>query len=248
MQRRSILAGREAEGSLEAEGFPGQKRGRAAWLKFAGLLLLLGALASIAWTGGAGRWVNPERIEEVLRDFGVLAPAIYILMMTGAVVISPIPSLPLDAAAGAVFGPLWGTVYSVAGAEAGALIGFYISRILGREAIARLFRRDIAFCDLCAERHLVYFIFVSRLLPFFSFDLISYGAGLTRISVGGFAAATLLGMIPPTFAFNYFGSGIFSAGGLPMAMGGGMVLMFFLLPVWIKRRNPWGLYDKMSGG
>lgn len=163
-------------------------------------------------------------------------------------VISPIPSLPLDAAAGAVYGPFLGTVYSVAGAEAGALVSSFIARALGRKAIGRLLKRHIEFCDLCAEHQLTYVIFFSRLLPIFSFDLISYGAGLTRISIKRFAMATFWGMIPPTFVINYFGSGIFSGASSALLLGAALVFLFFLVPIWIKRRNPWGLYDRMMRG
>jgi uncharacterized membrane protein YdjX (TVP38/TMEM64 family) len=212
------------------------------------LVFFLIVLSVIAWVSGATTWIDPNRLIPFLQSLGVLGPVAYMLMMAVAVVISPIPSLPLDAAAGAVYGPLLGTVYSVAGAEVGALISFFIARALGREAIVRLLKRDIAFCDLCADRQLVYVIFISRLLPVFSFDLISYGAGLTRISTKKFALATVLGMIPPTFVINYFGSGIFSGARLALLLGGIMVLLFFLVPVWIKRRNPWGMYDRLVRG
>ncbi len=164
----------------------------------------------LAWTGEVKYWLDPERITHFLQGFGTLAPMVYMLAMAAAVVISPIPSIPLDVAAGAFFGPLMGTVYSVLGAEVGALISFLIARLLGREVITRWLKTDIGFCHLCAERNLFIVILIARLLPVFSFDLVSYGAGLTRISTRGFAVATLLGMIPPTFVFNYFGSGIFS--------------------------------------
>lgn len=90
------------------------------------------------------------------------------------------------------------------------------------------------------ERHLFYVILLARLLPVFSFGIISYGAGLTRISPRYFALATLLGMIPPTFLITYFGSGIFSGSGYAILLAGSLVLLFFLIPVWIKRKNSWG--------
>lgn len=157
------------------------------YAKLSLLVLFLIAMSVIAWESGATTWIDPNRLIPFLRSLGTLGPVAYMFVMAVAVVISPIPSLPLDAAAGAVYGPFLGTAYSVVGAEAGALISFFIARALGREAIVRLLKRDIEFCDLCAERHLGYVIFVARLLPIFSFDLVSYGAGLTRISTKHFA-------------------------------------------------------------
>ncbi|MEW6683371.1 MAG: TVP38/TMEM64 family protein [Nitrospirota bacterium] len=215
-------------------------------IRLVGLGLVAAILAGLAWLGGLAEWVDLTRLVPFLQGLGVLAPVALIIAMAAAVVISPIPSFPLSASAGAVFGPLWGTVYSVLGAEAGALICFGIGRALGRDAIVRFFGREVGFCPRCAEHHLFTAILISRLLPIFSFDLVSYGAGLTRLSVRGFALATLLGMIPATFVVNYFGSGIFSNSTAVFLLGGVLVLLFFLVPRWIVRRNPWGLHDRLE--
>ena len=203
-------------------------------------------MVSLAWTRDVSHWLDPVRIAHFLQGFGILAPIVYMPVMAAAVIISPIPSIPLDIAAGAVFGPLLGTIYSVLGAEAGALISFWIARVLGREALTRWLRTDIGFCHRCTERNLFVVILIARFLPVFSFDLVSYGAGLTRISARGFAVATLLGMIPPTFVFNYFGSGIFSGSAYALFLGGLIVILSLLAPKWIKRYNPWGLYDRLE--
>ena len=224
------------------------RRLKLVWVKVSLLLLLVIVMSFLAWRGGLAGWMDPRKLTDFLSGQGLLAPLIYMAMMIGAVVIAPLPTFPLNMAAGAVFGAFWGTVYSVLGAELGALIVFLIARGLGREAIVRIFKRDITFCDLCTERHLASIIFMTRLIPLFSFDLVSFGAGLTRISVQSFALATLLGMIPPTFVSNYFGSGIFSGSRHTLLLGALIVLFFFLVPIWIKHTNPWGLYDRMMRG
>jgi uncharacterized membrane protein YdjX (TVP38/TMEM64 family) len=48
-------------------------------------------------------------------------------------------------------------------------------------------------------------VFVSRLLPFVSFDLVSYAAGLTSLSAWRFALATLAGVLPTAFLLAHFG-------------------------------------------
>lgn len=83
-------------------------------------------------------YFTPERIQGWLATAGPAAPLLYMLVMALAVVISPIPSLPLDIAAGAFFGPLLGTLYSVVGALAGAVASFLIARWLGRDVVSRL--------------------------------------------------------------------------------------------------------------
>ena len=49
-------------------------------------------------------------------------------------------------------------------------------------------------------------VFVSRALPFMSFDLVSYAAGLTVLSTWRFAIATLAGVAPISFLLAHFGS------------------------------------------
>ena len=225
---------------------PARNAAHRGWAKAAFLLVAVGAATTLAWNTNLAVWLSPERVQTFLEGLGPWAPAVYVGMMALAVVASPIPSLPLDLAAGAAFGPFTGGVLSVLGAEIGAVIGFSIARALGRDAIARLLGANLAFCDQCARRQLATVIFVARLLPVFSFDLVSYGAGLTAIPLRSFALATLLGMIPPTFALTYFGSGMFSGAPWTWVLAAVLALSFFLVPIWIRKRNPLGLYDRMT--
>jgi len=184
--------------------------------------------------------LNPAQLVEVLRQLGPWAPVILILSMATAVVISPIPSLPLDLAAGAVFGPFLGTTYVVIGAEIGAILSFLIGRALGRDVISRLLGVNVIFCEKCSNHHLGLLIFLARLLPVFSFDVISYGAGLTTMSLRTFAWTTLLGMIPPTFAFTYLGSSVVSAQWALIVSGCVLVAFFLLMPKLVKLyRSSW---------
>ncbi len=189
-------------------------------------------------------YFSPEKIQSWLSDAGGFAPLFYIFVMAAAVVISPIPSLPLDISAGAFFGAIPGTIYSVTGALIGAVISFMISRILGRELVERFFGERINFCAECSDRILTRIVFLSRLLPVVSFDVISYGAGLTKMSLKNFTLATLFGMIPLTFLYNYFGSVLIFGKGLTITLGIIMVVFFFVLPGWLEKK---GFKHKITG-
>jgi uncharacterized membrane protein YdjX (TVP38/TMEM64 family) len=171
---------------------------------------------------------------------GSFAPLLFMGIMALAVA-SPLPSLPLDIAAGAFFGPTLGTFYSATGALGGAIISFSIARLLGREQIERLLRGHINFCTACSDRLLTAVIFLTRLLPVVSFDLVSYGAGLTKMSLKRFSLATFLGMLPLTFVYNYFGSALIINRHIAILLGLVMVLIFFLVPIWIERHAPLAL-------
>lgn len=200
------------------------------WIKLGALAVLAFAALIMVFRLDLEELLQPNLIAGWLREAGSFGPLVFIALMAAAVVISPIPSLPLDIAAGATFGPMLGTAYAVIGAEIGAIASFLIGRALGREVLTRLLRTNIAFCERCSDRHLAIFVFLARLLPLFSFDVISYGAGLTNMSVKVFALVTFFGMIPPTLALTYAGSQVVSGAWLLILSGLAMVGVMLLIP------------------
>lgn len=180
---------------------------------------------------GLERYLSPAHVQELLAASGALAPLTLMMLMATAVVVSPIPSLPLDIAAGAYFGPWLGTLYAAMGALIGAVASFAIARWLGRDLVERLVGGHIAFCTTCSDRLLTRLVFVSRLIPAVSFDIVSYGAGLTKMSVGRFALATFLGMLPLTFAYVSAGRLLVAYGPLPIVAGVVVVAGLVALPL-----------------
>lgn len=216
---------------------------RSTVLKLAAALLVLGALAASPARQHLLSLLDPDRIDALLVSAGPFAPLAYIGLMATAVVVSPLPSLPLDIAAGRFFGPLLGTVYSVAGALLGAVLSFLIARALGRELIEKLLRGHINFCAKCSDHLLFRIVLVSRLLPAVSFDLISYGAGLTAMTLPRFALATAIGTTPPTFAYVYLGSALRVGPEVLVPAGLVVVALFFLMPRWIEKHDLFSLRD-----
>jgi uncharacterized membrane protein YdjX (TVP38/TMEM64 family) len=208
----------------------GMPRTMTTWIKLALLVLSVAvgwwALPSFDYE----RYLSLASLTQRLHDAGPWAPLLLIGSMTFAVLIPPIPSLPLDLAAGAVFGPFYGALYAMIGAEIGAVAGFLIARAMGREALSRLFKTKATFCQTCTDHQLMGAIFFARLIPIFSFEVVSFGAGFTNVSLKTFALATLIGMAPPTFAFTYLGSSIVSTQWSLIVAGAGMVLVFLVLP------------------
>lgn len=86
-------------------------------------------------------------------------------------------------------------------------------------------------------------IFVTRLLPVLSFDLISYGAGLAGLSLPIYASSTLLGMIPSTLLLTYLGEAFTLGTRAAIALSLLFIVLLVLLPWGIRRYNWFGLRD-----
>ena len=95
-----------------------------------------------------------------------------------------------------VFGSFWGALISWIGALMGALTSFYIARLFKKVALRKIVRNQKAaeFIIHAGEKKGFYVILLSRLLPFVSFYIISYMAGLSGIRPWAFILSTALGM------------------------------------------------------
>lgn len=178
-----------------------------------------------------------ERIEEFVAGFGSFAPLAYIALLAVSIIISQIPNIPLAIASGMLFGTFWGGIYSIIGGMLGAVACFSIARLLGIVFIKKFIGKIPCFTKNCKEKHLVLLVFLSRLLPFFSFDLVSYCAGLTNIKARTFMIATFLGMIPMTFLFTYMGGEIRIHSSVSLILNGIALLVFLVLPLLVKKYN-----------
>lgn len=156
-------------------------------------------------TGAMGVLLDGQAVRQYILGFGTAGPLAVVALIALAVLVSPLPSAPVALASGALYGHSWGTLYVLLGAELGALGAFSLARLLGREALQRWLGHRLPKTRLGSQGSLMTIVFVSRLLPFISFDVVSYAAGLTSLSLWRFALATLAGVLPASFLLAHFG-------------------------------------------
>lgn len=155
------------------------------------------------------RSMSVESIVGYLRSFGVWAVVISFLLMMFQSIIAPLPAFLITFANAAVFGWWQGALLSWTSAMAGALVCFYIARIAGRDLVERLNKNfSLDKLDEYFDRYGKHTILICRLLPFISFDFISYAAGLTAIKPLPFLIATGIGQLPATIVYSYVGSNL----------------------------------------
>ena len=206
------------------------------------LLVVVGVLVVVGMAfPGLRRIVSTETLSRMAGWAGGWAPLLFAGLMAVAVVISPIPNVPVAAFTGMVYGPWFGTAISAAGGLAGACLAFAISRRFGREVIQRLFRRPVHFCDGCSDHSMAMLVFISRLIPVVSFNLISYGAGLSRMTFWKFALGTAVGMLPWTWVYTTVGSALLETPWLATSLGLVLTAAVLALPSAVRKYNVLGL-------
>ena len=181
-------------------------------------LVLVGIYLAIKSSRLFDLFINTDLLLVNIRELGTLGPLLVVGLMALAIVFNPLPSAPVALAAGAAYGHTMGTIYIVAGAEIGAICAFLIARAVGTEIIKKLLSGSFSLGRFSSQNALMTAVFVSRLVPFMSFDLISYAAGLTALKLWRFALATLLGLVPISFALAHMGSEIVDSSGLKLTV------------------------------
>ncbi|QUH24586.1 TVP38/TMEM64 family protein [Serpentinicella alkaliphila] len=127
--------------------------------------------------------------------------------------VAPIPAFLITGANGVVFGLVGGTIISWSGAMLGAAGTFYLARSLGMGFVQRWFQKNnsiIVKVQEISTEHGMKVILIGRLIPFISFDFLSYAAGLSNIRFLDFLIATGIGMLPGTVLYVFLGDHIFT--------------------------------------
>ncbi|MEG0370857.1 MAG: TVP38/TMEM64 family protein [Clostridium sp.] len=176
--------------------------------------------------------LNIDALKEYILSFGVWAPITSFILMILQSIIAPIPAFMITLSNAAVFGWWQGAILSWSSAMAGAGLCFIIARFLGRGAVDKLTSRyALDGVDNFFNKYGKHTILIARLLPFISFDIVSYAAGLTSMRFWGFFLATGIGQLPATLVYSYVGKSL--TGGAKALMIGLMCLFAMSVLIYI---------------
>ena len=168
--------------------------------------------------------INVEAIKGYILSFGIWAPVISFILMILQSVVAPLPAFIITFANAGLFGWVNGALLSWSSAMVGAVLCFSIAKLLGRDIVEKLTSKfALKSIDDFFEKHGKYAILIARLLPFISFDIVSYAAGLTSMSFWSFFIATGIGQLPATIIYSYVGG---------MLVGGAKMMVFGLLTLF----------------
>ena len=172
---------------------------------------------------------------DFMAQYGPAAAVVSFLLMVFQSVIAPLPAFLITIANANLFGWWQGAILSWTSAMAGAALCFWIARVVGREAVEKLAGKNgIRQMEEFFQRHGTQSVLIARLLPFVSFDWVSYFAGLTSMRFWSFFLATGLGQLPATIVYSYVGGML--TGGAKLLMTGLLILFALAILVVVVRQ------------
>lgn len=203
----------------------------------AAAVLVAAAAAAWRWTPLA-QWLDFDTLTAAAASIRELpfAPLVVVAAYVAAgLVVMPVTLLV--AATGAVFGPVLGGLYALAGAVVSAATLYGIGRALGRDTVARHAGRRVNRISERLARRGVAAVAVIRLLPVAPFTVVNVVAGASRIRARDFLLGTVLGMAPGIAATVAVVDGV--AGGADprlIAVAAGAVLLL-AAATWLAHRH-----------
>jgi uncharacterized membrane protein YdjX (TVP38/TMEM64 family) len=141
-----------------------------------------------------------------------------------------------------VFGFELGTLLNWIGATIGAIGGYWLARVVGRDALERLGGRKIYALEKLADAHAFSTVLRLRLIPVLPFNALNFACGLVGLDFVSYLAGTMIGDLPVTAAYTYFADALLSgvAGARRAALfhasvAGGLLILLSFLPGLIRR-------------
>ncbi|WP_243153068.1 TVP38/TMEM64 family protein [Sporotomaculum syntrophicum] len=181
--------------------------------------------------------VDVEMVRGYILSFGIWAPVVSFVLMMFQSVAAPLPAFIITFANAGLFGWVYGAILSWSSAMAGAVLCFYIARYLGRDTVVKFTSvKALKSVDDFFEHYGKYAILIARLLPFVSFDIVSYAAGLTAMGFWPFFIATGVGQLPATIVYSYIG-GMLTGSVRTMVFG--LLMLFALSALLVLLKNVW---------
>jgi len=181
-------------------------------------LLLVGVVVA-AFVGlylGVRRYApfvfNAKALRAWIAGFGVFAPVVFIFLQATQVVVAPIPGQVVALVAGYLFGPVYGTIYSLTGVLIGSAVAFSLAKRYGRSFVERVIADDVIDrFDAFVKRVGAPGLFAFVIIPGLPDDAICFLSGLTTWRLRTFLAVIAVGRLP-AYVITVYAGGQFAGG------------------------------------
>jgi uncharacterized membrane protein YdjX (TVP38/TMEM64 family) len=167
-------------------------------------MAILAILVGVAWQLERRGLLQPDLFLGLVERHPLRSVGLFLAVYAVAT-IALLPTLPLNLAAGMIWGGLFGGFLAALGASAGAVVAFFIARtIFGQPLERRLDGRLLSWIrrEVAQGWRMVAFL---RLNPIFPTGPLNYVLGLTGLPVSTYAWATLAFLLPPSLCIGFVG-------------------------------------------
>src|SRR6267378_5682294 len=210
-------------------GNPGKPRAGSSTLmnvmKIAIIVIIVGG--SVWLLMAHSEWFDDPKLVkvEVLR-WGLWGPVIFMVLYA----VGPsflVPGAVMTIAGGLAFGTAWGSLYSLIGGDAGALIAFAAGRFLGKSFVEQIVGERFQSMLQKIAKHGFQIIFYLRMVPVIPYNALNLLAGASPISFRDYFWATTVGMIPGTVLFAFLGDALWHPASARFFVAVGLILCCF---------------------
>ncbi len=148
--------------------------------------------------------IDISALEHWLAARPTAAPLLFILIYT---ILVPLffPGILLALMGGALFGPLWGSLYNEISAVMGATACFVIARYISEDWVERKIPANLRHLKQGVESEGWRFVLMVRLVPWVPYALLNYALGVSGIRLFPLISITALCIFPRVIAYSYIG-------------------------------------------
>ncbi len=173
---------------------------------FVAAIWVIAIWQGVSWFASLGIPLRhlPRVLGHAIRSIGFWGPLVILALYLLRSVFFFVPATVLTLVAGSLYGPLWGTLLNIAGANLTANASFGLGRLFGRRFVREREHGWVKKYDALMRDEGFLTILFMRLL-YFPFDLVSYASGATGIIYRQYFLGTLLGVIPWIVTFTVLG-------------------------------------------
>jgi uncharacterized membrane protein YdjX (TVP38/TMEM64 family) len=175
-------------------------------LKIAIIAILVGS--SVWLLMAHSEWFrDPKLVKIQVLKWGVWGPVIFMLLYA----VGPsflVPGAVMTVAGGLAFGTVWGSVYSLVGADVGALVAFAAGRFLGKSFVQRIIGDRFQAMMQKIAKHGFQIILYLRMVPVIPYNALNLLAGASPITFHDYFWASMIGMVPGTILFAFLGDAL----------------------------------------
>jgi len=176
-----------------------------------------------------GIFRNSRDMADWIMSFGAGAVLISIIVMIIQAIATPVPLFLVAGANGFIFGVAWGIVITLVGALLGSTVAFFLARFIARDYFYKRLARYMSKVNEMSSKSGARVVFLARLIPILPSSIVSYAAGLSKVSFTGFFIASVFGKLPEIVIYTVLGNSLSRARGLTTKVTLAVVIISLIL-------------------